>query len=293
MIYAVGIASERTIEHFTAGAGARGVEVETVDLREAAEQGDWQLTMGGDRPARLGGHTLDPEGAYYCRITDLSALQEERGRALHWRWLTTALTAWLDHIPGLVVNRPSIHSDNGSKPLHEWTLTRAGFTVPESVTGSSPQRLQAFAEAGPTLVKAVSGVRADSRLVEARDLADFHPWQGPVHLQRYVEGQDVRAHVVGAHVHAEEIVSGAVDYRTDPDAVFTPCELPGPLAERMVRHTAHLGMSFAGWDFKVAEDGTHWCLEVNPMPAYDWYDRRLGGDITASLLGLLQGGPRD
>ncbi|MGW2706055.1 hypothetical protein [Streptomyces sp. NPDC001340] len=47
-------------------------------------------------------------------------------------------------------------------------------------------------------------------------------------------------------------------------------------------------MAFAGWDFKVAGDGTYWCLEVNPVPAYD---RRLGGAISASLLGLLRGGP--
>ncbi|MEV8462054.1 MULTISPECIES: ATP-grasp domain-containing protein [Streptomyces] len=289
MIYAVGLSSEGTLAHFAAGADGLGVPVRTVDLRAAVEQGDWWLTLGGDRPARIGEHTLDPEGAYYCRITDLSALQEDPGQALHWRWLTTALTAWLDHIPGLVVNRPSVRSDNGSKPLHEHALARAGFPVPASVTSSSAERLRAFAAAGPTLVKAVSGVRADSRLLDASDLDGFHPWQGPVHLQRYVEGRDVRAHVVGDRVHAEEIVSTAVDYRTDPDAVFRPCELPAPLAGRMVRHTAQLGMAFAGWDFKVSADGTHWCLEVNPMPAYDWYDRRLGGAITASLLALLQG----
>ncbi|MFE1556253.1 RimK family alpha-L-glutamate ligase [Streptomyces sp. NPDC058734] len=291
MIYTIGLASESTIAHFTTEAGARGVHVETVDLREVARRGDWRLAIGGDRRALLGDHTLDPMGSYYCRINDLSALQEDREQALRWRWLTTALTAWLDHIPGLVVNRPSIRSDNGSKPLHEWSLTRAGFRVPASITSSSPERLRAFAEAGPTLVKAVSGVRATSRLIRPGELAGFDPRQGPVHLQRYVEGRDVRAHVVHDRVHAEEIVSGAVDYRTDPDALFTPCELPGPVAAQVVRHTADLGMTFAGWDFKVAEDGTHWCLEVNPMPAYDWYDRRLGGDITASLLALLRGRP--
>lgn len=289
MIYTVGIASESTIAHFTDAAEARGVHVETVDLSEVVRRDDWHLAIGVARPARLGEHTLDPEGSYYCRINDLSSLAEDREQALRWRWLTTALTAWLDQIPGLVVNRPSIRSDNGSKPLHERSLAKAGFRVPPGITGSSPDRLRAFAEAGPTIVKAVSGVRADSRLLRPGELAGFDPWQGPIHLQRYVPGRDVRAHVVGDRVHAEEITSGAVDYRTDPDAVFTPYELPGPLAEQVVRHTADLGMTLAGWDFKVAEDGTHWCLEVNPMPAYDWYDRRLGGDITASLLALLQG----
>ena len=292
MIYAVGLTSESTFAHFTATAEARGVPVRAIDLRQAVESGDWQFTVSGDRSARLGGHDLDSEGSYYCRIADLAAFQQDRESAQRWRWLTTALTAWLDDIPGLVVNRPSIHSDNGSKPLHERSLSQAGFRVPASITGSSPQRLRAFAEAGPTIVKAISGVRATSRLVDAADLADFEPGQGPVHLQRYVPGRDIRAHVVGDRVHAEEIVSGAADYRTDEDARFAPCELPAAVAEQVVRHTADLGMSFAGWDFKVADDGTHWCLEVNPMPAYDWYDRRLGGAITTSLLGLLQGAPR-
>ncbi|MFG2375604.1 RimK family alpha-L-glutamate ligase [Streptomyces sp. NPDC048504] len=291
MIYAVGLVSESTFAHFIAEAEARAVPVQAIDLRKVVESGDWRLTVGGDRSARLGGHVLDSEGSYYCRIADLAALQQDRASARHWRWLTTALTAWLDHIPGLVVNRPSIHSDNGSKPLHEQSLARAGFRVPASITGSSPQRLRAFTAAGPTLVKAVSGVRATSRLVDAADLADFEPGQGPVHLQRYVPGRDVRAHVVGDRVHAEEIASGAVDYRTDGDAEFTPCELPEKLAEQVVRHTADLGMSFAGWDFKLTDDGTYWCLEVNPMPAYDWYDRRLGGTITTSLLALLRGTP--
>ncbi|MFC7646021.1 hypothetical protein ACFQX6_39555 [Streptosporangium lutulentum] len=48
-------------------------------------------------------------------------------------------------------------------------------------------------------------------------------------------------------------------------------------------------MSFAGWDFKRDPQGVHWCLEVNPMPGYDWYDRRAGGAISESLVGLLTG----
>ncbi|MFF5015357.1 hypothetical protein [Streptomyces sp. NPDC001165] len=106
MIYAVGLAAESTFAHFTAEAEERGVLV---------------------------------------RVADLAALQQDRESAQRWRWLTTALAAWLDHIPGLVVNRPSIRSDNGSKPLHERSLSQAGFRVPASITSSSPQRLRAFA----------------------------------------------------------------------------------------------------------------------------------------------------
>ncbi|MGH3379377.1 MAG: ATP-grasp domain-containing protein [Actinoallomurus sp.] len=285
----MGLGSESTLAHFASTAEAGGVPVRVVDLRKAVESDDWRLTVGGDGAARLDGQDLDPGGAYYCRVTDLGAHEHDRATAQRWRWLTSALVAWLDHIPGMVVNRPSARSDNGSKPLHEHSLARAGFQVPESISSSSPERLRDFATAGPTIVKAISGVRASSRAVDPAELAGLESGQGPVHLQRLVRGVDVRAHVVGDRVYAERIVSTAVDYRDDDDAEFSAYELPPELANLVTGHTAELGMSFAGWDFKVGADGTHWCLEVNPMPAYDWYDRRTGGAITASLLGLLQG----
>lgn len=293
MIYAIGVGSDGTFAHFVSAA-AGGVTA--IDLREVAAAGDWRLAVPDDGRSLLRTpereYPLDPHAAYFCRIIDLSALQEDRHRALRWRGLVTALTAWLDHVPGLVVNRPGARSDNGSKPLHEWSLARAGFAVPESLSTSDGERLRAFAAAGPTIVKALSGVRATGRLVGPEDFAGFHPHQGPVHVQRYVAGTDVRAHVVGGRIHAEEIVSDAVDYRAaDLDAsAFRPYEPPAPLAAALVAATRDRGLAFAGWDLKAAPDGRHHVLEVNPMPGYDWYDRRLGGAVTRSLLGLLEKG---
>ncbi len=294
MIYAIGVGSDGTFGHFVEAAASHGVEIVSVDLREVAAGGDWRLAIPDDGRSWLATATeryaLDPEGSFFCRIIDLSALQRDVARARRWQGLVAALLAWLDHVPGLVVNRPEVRADNGSKPLHELSLARAGFAVPESLTSSDPARLRAFAAAGPTIVKAASGVRATSRLVGPADFAGFIPWQGPVHLQRYITGTDVRAHVVGMRVHAEEIISAAVDYRAAPpdEVTFAPCE--PHLSRRMIEYTKESGMSFAGWDFKVAEDGAHWCLEVNPMPGYDWYDRRLEGAVSASLLDLLSDG---
>ncbi|MFF9765586.1 RimK family alpha-L-glutamate ligase [Streptomyces sp. NPDC014636] len=294
MIYALGLAMDGTLTHFTARAAA---DVTLVDLGELAADGAWRLSLPDDGDSwLLAGdqrHDLRPGDGYYCRLADLSALEEDPVRRVRWRGLMASLTAWLDTAPGVVVNRPGTAGDNGSKPLHEVTLARLGFTVPESLTSSDPGRLRAFAAAGPAIVKALSGVRADSRPVSPEEFDAFVAHQGPVHLQRYVAGSDVRVHVCADAVHAEEAVSTAVDYRTAPpeDIDFRPHELPAALATSLTARTRELGLAFAGWDFKRDAEGTYWCLEANPMPGYDWYDRRAGGAITASLAHLLTGGP--
>jgi hypothetical protein len=296
VIFAIGLTSDGTLAHFAGEAARRAVAVTTVDLHDVVAGGDWRLAIPDDGRSWLTAagqrYDLDAGASYFCRIVDLSSLEDE-DRRLRWQSLIAAVTAWLDHVPGTVVNRPGLHSDNGCKPLHELTLSRHGFAVPESITSSDRGRLRAFAAAGPAIVKALSGVRADSRLVTPGDLDSFDIVQGPVHLQRYVAGNDVRAHVCGAHVYAQEISSTAVDYRTAAEAqvTYAPCDLPGELVTRMIGCTRASGLAFAGWDFKVGEDRQYWCLEVNPMPGYDWYDRRLDGAISAGLVDLLTGAP--
>ncbi|AUT01398.1 hypothetical protein CLI64_13895 [Nostoc sp. CENA543] len=292
MIYAIGIDSDRTFRHFIRQTHQRGIEVRAINLREVILSGDWRLTLPDDGMSwvSVGDKKLplDPNGAYYCRIIDLSSVQSDMAMAMRWRSLLAALCVWLEHIPGVVINRPGGRTDNSSKPLHEYSLQSWGFNVPPSLTSSDPELLAAFASFGKTIVKPASGIRADSRLVTPEEFFDFHPSQGPVHLQRYVAGADVRAHVVGDQVHAEIINCPQIDYRRSyQEAQYSPWELPDALNKQIIQATAAFGLQFAGWDFKVTEDEQYWCLEANPMPGYDGYDIRADGKITESLLALL------
>jgi hypothetical protein len=291
MIYAVGLDTDPTFLYFLRTAVALGTAVQPVNL-SGVEQ--WRLALPDDGASVIfaAGElvALDPAAAYFCRLIDLSPALNSPAEASQWRGLLSGLAAWLEHIPGRVINRPGCRADNGSKPLHEVLLRNLGLRVPPSLTASNGRRLLEFTVAGPTVVKALSGVRADARLVQAEEFIDFDPATGPVHLQRWLEGDDVRAHVVADRVLALRIRSRAVDYRRANDAVYEEVDLPSDLEASLVRATVECGLGFAGWDFKLTPEGDFWCLEANPMPGYDLYDRKLDARISESLLKALLDG---
>lgn len=294
MITVIGLDVDSTLVRLLEQCLVREVPVQFVNLR-AAVRGDWCFELPPASSAVLSFAditcTLSPDGAYYCRLTDLSSLTEAEQERRQWAALLRALDLWLSAVPGVVVNRPNAGHDNSSKPLHEATLTGLGFRVPDSITTSSLDRLLEFVARGPSISKAVCGVRADSMMVAEEDLAAFRPEQGPVHVQRYVPGADVRIHVIGETLVAQRIDSHCVDYRRQGDfddlVRFDP---PDELCEMLVRSTRELGLEFAGWDFKVDDHGQYWCLEVNPMPGYRPYDLRCDAAISMMLLGHLRAG---
>lgn len=289
MLMAIGIDNDPTLEHFVRAASADGVELDFLNLR-AAVDGDWRLPLGGKEDATfaLDGRdfVLQPDDAIYCRLIDLSAQQVDRATRRRWRALISGLAAWLEQATGTVVNRPGHAADNGAKPLHEAWLRNAGFNVAPTLTSSNGVALADFAGSGPTVAKSVAGIRADTRLVTRQSFVDFAPASGPVHLQRRIEGCDVRLHVIDDDVHGELIESDAVDYRTAA-ARFAPFEPPAALAALVVKATRSAGLLFAGWDFKLDREGRFWCLEANPMPGYDGYDTRADGAISRSLVARL------
>jgi len=296
MIYAIGVDTDSTFIHFLREATHQGAQVQPINLRAVVATGKWQLEIPdkGSSYVEAGAERvrLDPTGSFYCRIIDLSTVQRTTERAGLWRNLVLGLAAWLEQIPGVVINRPGGHAHNFSKPLHEGFLVQRGFLVPPSLTSSDPARLRRFAGDGATILKPVSGVRANTRMISASELQEFKPSEGPIHVQRYVHGADVRIHVVGLSVHAEHIVGEGVDYRATTRGLrFRPHVIPQELTQRIIETTAQMGLVLAGWDFKIDIDerDRYWCLEANPMPGYDGYDRRLGGKITESLLEVLHG----
>jgi hypothetical protein len=289
MITAVGLGTDPTIRHFCEVGTRLGAKIRLVDLADVVD-GDYQLSLPPDGTSWVshplhGRWHLDPDDAYYCRLIDLGSVCP--AQSIAWRTVITGLGAWLELAPGVVVNRPGHINDNACKPLHESLLASTGFPVPDSFTGSRRADLIEFTSAGSTIAKALSGQRVDCRHVTVDDFTDYDDRSGPVHLQRFVPGDDVRSHVVGDRVISARIRSERIDYRTDRRAAFEPYSLPDRIAELLCKASAHFQLAFVGWDLRIDGDDW-WILEANPMPGYSYYDTKLEERITRLLLEYLQ-----
>jgi glutathione synthase/RimK-type ligase-like ATP-grasp enzyme len=119
----------------------------------------------------------------------------------------------------------------------------------------------------------------------------------PTQFQAYIDGVNVRAHVVGTEVYATEIQSEAIDYRyAGRDGLETrmqPTTLPDAMAQRCVTLSHRLGLPFAGIDLKREQDGEWYCFEVNPSPAYSYYQQETGQPISDALVRFLDNHKRN
>jgi hypothetical protein len=272
---------------------SHAVPVLSLNLR-AAVLGEWYIPLPATEAAEFafGGHevSLPPDATFFCRLINLATHEMPSIESQLWFSLIQDLSAWLDQIPGKVANRSLAGSHNSTKPLHESILADLGFSVPDSLTSADPEALQSFIAGGLTVSKAISGVRADAALVTSDLLeTEFDASAGPIHLQRFVEGDDARIHVVEDKVVAQRVGGRAgVDYRRDGRfgelEVYQP---PVEVQQAVIEATRSLGLAFAGWDFRIEPSGAYWCLEVNPMPGFAGYDRLCGGKISRLLLDFL------
>ncbi len=72
------------------------------------------------------------------------------------------------------------------------------------------------------------GTRATTREISLADLDRLARSEGPVLVQRMIEGDDVRVHVVGDAVIACRFSSTTIDYRSDREATREVLDVPPP-----------------------------------------------------------------
>ena len=256
---------------------------------------------------RVGGRRLPLRDvtAFYPRPYDsrrLPAVAAEGPASPAWRHalaVEEALWTFAELTPALVVNRPSAMVGNNSKLWQLEQIRAHGFLVPPTLATTSPDQVRAFwAEQGELIFKSLSGVR--SRVTRLRpDQAgrlDDVAWC-PTQFQRRIKGRDHRVHVVGEQVFACEVRSEADDYRyaahqSLADAELRATELPAAVARRCRTLAAAMGLVVAGIDLRRTPRGAWYCFEVNPSPAYSYYEQRTGQPICAAIARLLATGDR-
>jgi glutathione synthase/RimK-type ligase-like ATP-grasp enzyme len=240
--------------------------------------------------------------AVYFRLMDDCLLPELEGEPdasparRHARALHDTLYRWIEVADARVVNRSDPQGSNSSKPYQAQLIASYGLRVPETLITSDPADVLAFRRTHGTIIyKSMSGVRSIVKALDDQDLARLGDisWC-PVQFQALVPGNDVRVHVIGRDVYATEIISDVTDYRyarqQGGTATLRAIDLPEGLAARCVALTAGLGLVFAGIDLRIGPDGAATCFEVNPSPAFSYYQANTNQPIAISLARYLAGG---
>lgn len=247
-------------------------------------------------------YPLEEVGGVYTRLMDdrfLPELRDEPAESplrAHCRKLHETLTQWFEIAPGRVVNRSRPQGSNSSKPYQSQLIARHGFGVPETLITNDPELVREFVAEHPRVIyKSISGVRSIVQTFGEEDLArlELIRWC-PVQFQAFVPGTDVRAHVVGAEVFATAVRSEATDYRyagreSGNAAEMRPATLPDEVEERCIELAHDLDLPFAGIDLRITPDGEVFCFEVNPSPAFSYYESQTEQPIGQALARYLAG----
>ncbi|MGD9581054.1 MAG: RimK family alpha-L-glutamate ligase [Vampirovibrionia bacterium] len=218
-------------------------------------------------------------------LTDLHKgfLQSERA---------IAIDTWLEHTDAIVVNPAKSQKSNSSKLYQTWIVQKYGFKVPDCLVTNDPDEARNFynkyKEQG-LIFKSASGERSIVGKVTEEEVNRFDMLvHCPTMLQSFVEGTDYRVHtLVTGEVFATEILSESSDYRYDSDRELKTVKLPDDLKKKCVEMTADLGLYLSGIDLRKTPDGDYYCFEVNPSPAFSWYEDQTGQPIANAVAKML------
>jgi glutathione synthase/RimK-type ligase-like ATP-grasp enzyme len=285
------------------GLARRGAAVTFLDQRNVLEQ-HVELTIGDD----IGGIVRDGEQhvsldeihALYTRVYDARQLRPIADAGpeawVRVQEVESAIWAWAEETPAMVINRPTAMASNGSKPYQSAIIERCGFSVPQTLITTDPKAAADFWErTGEVIYKSVSGIRSRvSRLGPEHHgrLADV-AWC-PTQFQAWIPGRDHRVHVVGDDVFASEVLSDADDYRyarqQGGSCELRSTTLPAAVQARAMATAAALGLLVAGLDLRRTPDDEWYCFEVNPSPCFTYYEHHTGQPLTAAVVSLLVAG---
>ena len=245
-------------------------------------------------------YRLEDMSGVYVRLMDDTFLPEledepvESPKRTRCRSLHEMLRQWCEITPARVVNRGGNMASNGSKPFQMQLIRDHGFMIPETLITNDPQLVREFLlEHGRIVYKSISSVRSIVQPLEERDIGrlDEIRWC-PIQFQELIEGTNVRVHTVDGKVFPTRVRTEATDYRyaarqVGEEAKLEASVLPDAVAEKCVQLAHSLGLDFAGIDLMITSDGEVFCLEVNPSPAYSYYEGATGQPIAEAVARYL------
>jgi hypothetical protein len=196
---------------------------------------------------------------------------------------------------------PPLKQRAATKLLQLSLASRLGMRVPQTLVTSSAEEAFAFVAEhhGAVVHKAMSAPRhtfIDTRAWDSeatRRAADLA--MCPTILQERIFGpMDIRATVIGGQIFSACIHTSQgraeIDSRLDPDAPFTVYKLPSSVEGALHRLMGELGLVFGTIDLKIATNGEHVFLEINPQGQFLYVEIHTGLPISDALVEYLAKG---
>ncbi len=245
----------------------------------------------------------------YARLMDWRALPENsrsrNGRAPDSRMVEKsslfheALAEWIELAKCRVLNKASAMGSNMSKPYQAQLIMKSGLRTPPTLVTNDPAAVRLFAhEHRRVIFKSTSSIRSIVRELTARDLKNLDKVRYlPTQFQAFIGGTNIRVHVVGDEVFPTLIESEAVDYRyagrDGQDVSMRAIELPETVRAQCVELSRQLNLPLCGIDLKRTPEGEYYCFEVNPSPAYSYYEHYTEQPIAEAIARYLAKGDED
>jgi glutathione synthase/RimK-type ligase-like ATP-grasp enzyme len=310
MILICGIPTEPPLARAIAAAEALGLEHVVLNQRHVHFD-DLVLDVRGGAPTGSlwmweREYPLERFSGVYTRLIDNRDIPEntpsahsipDATRVARAAFLHTVFNDWLEIAECAVLNRTSAMASNASKPFQAQLIIQTGLRTPETLISNDPDEIRAFRRShGRVIYKSTSSVRSIVRELtpELSDESLDRVHGLPTQFQEFIDGHNVRVHVVGDSVFASEVATTAIDYRyahqDNVDVAMTAVELPARVADQCRALSRLLDLPLCGIDLKRTADGTFFCFEVNPSPAYSYFQEHTGQPIAEAIVRLLAGG---
>ena len=209
------------------------------------------------------------------------------------RSVITSLTDLFDILPVKVINPKYGMMTNFSKPNQSLMIRKSMFKIPETLITNKPALATSFIEHLDynVIYKSISCERSIVKKVKRSNIEQIDQIKHlPTQFQEYIEGNNIRVHVVDHQIFATEVITETVDYRyahvNGDNAELKPIELPLDIKNRCIELTKRLGLVFSGIDL-IRNKNDYYCLEVNTSPGYSYYELSTGQPIAQALATYL------
>ncbi len=199
----------------------------------------------------------------------------------------------MELLPVRVMNHNRPMAGNGSKLYQMLMIQQCGLKTPDSLVTNKQESLEAYLNKQGTLIfKSASGIRSIVHTYgdpfSKRSIAAC-----PVLFQKKLNGINYRVHVAGSRIFTTIIHSHAVDYRyakkENAHVELEASTLPPEIEKACFKLSKTMDLPLAGIDLYKTDGGEWFCFEVNPSPAFSFYESGTGQPIAAAIASYLSG----